>query len=182
MINDQLFPVLDEQASVGFTGKVNILNPVDSRLLGAILMMDGEVVDASFGGLSGLKAFLNASVAAFEDGRAYKYIVEPELVQGPRKIHYPSTVLRRKVAELVALYKANKGLQPPEHMKLLINPQFVEEGSEVSAEEFQLMCTMADHNRVKDIYKNCELLDYQITNALVSLRKKGAITTVAQKR
>lgn len=178
MASEELFPILDEQVSVGFTGKVNVLDPSNNRHLGVIELFEGEVFEAKYGGVSGLKAFYNVCVAAFEEGSSFKYVVEPELVQTTNKIHYPYNVLKRKVAQIVEIYKENKALRPPDELKLLVNPRFVEAGEPVSATEFDLLSSIADYNSVKEIYKNCELLDYQITNALVSLRKKKAITVV----
>lgn len=178
MAHTELIPVLDEQAAVGFTGKVNILRSEDRGLEGSIFLSDGQVVNASFKGATGTKAFFNACVEAFDDEFAHDYIVEPERVSGPFKIHYPYSVLRRKVSEVISLYKENKGLRPPGELKLLVRASFIEDGEAVSGEEFDLLRTISDFSRVKDIYKNSQLPDYQITNALVSLRKKKAITTV----
>lgn len=182
MANTSLIPVLDEQVAVGFTGKVNVLRAEDRGLEGSISLSEGEVVNANFKGASGMKGFFNACVEAFDDEFAHDYIVEPERISPPFKIHYPYSVLRRKVAEVIALYKENKHLRPPGELKLLVSASFIEAGGPVNGEEFELLRTISDYSRVKDIYKNSQLPDYQITNGLVSLRKKKAITTVKSKR
>ncbi len=129
-----------------------------------------------------MKAFFNACVEAFDDEYAHDYIVEPERVASPFKIHYPYSVLRRKVSEVISIYKENKALRPPDDLKLLIRASFIEAGDAVTGEEFELLRTISDFSRVKDIYKNSQLPDYQITNGLISLRKKQAITTVKGKQ
>ncbi|MEX0799284.1 MAG: hypothetical protein WEB87_05665 [Bacteriovoracaceae bacterium] len=178
MNRNELIPLLDEQTSVGFTGKINALDSNSSRLLGDIEIFEGEIFGAQYEDVQGLKAFYNLCVASFDSERHFKYVVEPEIIQSSKTIHFPFSVLKRKVAEIVSLYKENKDLKPPEGLKLLINPKFIEEGDAVTGEEYDLLCAISDYNTVKDIYKNCDLLDYQITNALVSLRKKKAITVV----
>jgi hypothetical protein len=40
------------------------------------------------------------------------------------------------------------------------------------------MCTISDYSDVSEIYKNSKLLDFEITNALVNLRKKDALKVV----
>lgn len=180
-MSEALFPVLDEQTVVGFTGKVNILNVENNQHLGLVSILDGEIFDARFGSNEGLQAFYNICVASFSKESNFKFIVEPEIVEGVKKIHFPYSVLKKKVADIISLYKENEANRPPDHIKLLINPHFITMGGEVSGDEFELLCSISDYNKVKDIYKNCELLDYQITNALVSLRKKKAITVVKKK-
>lgn len=180
MSEEGFFQVLDDQNAVGFTGKVNILDRNNSAHLGAVEFKEGDVENASFEGATGLKGFYAACVADFDGDRELKYIVEPEFITASRRIHFPYSVLKKKAGQVVTLYKESRRLRPPGDLKLLLNPGFVEAGPEVSGDEFDLMVAIADHNKVEDIYKNSELLDYQITNALVSLRKKKAMTVVKQ--
>ena len=178
MSEEALFPVLDDQNAVSFTGKVNVLDGDNSALLGVVIFHEGQVLNAAYEGNWGLKGFFSLCVADFDGSKRLKYIVEPEFVESIQKIPYPYSVLKRKAAEVVAMYKESSHLRPPENLKLLLNPEFIAKGEQVSGEEFSLMTSMVDYNKVKEIYKNSELLDYQITNALVSLRKKKAITVV----
>lgn len=178
MIVQELFPILEEQVSVGFTGKVNILDPASKMLLGSVEMSEGEVWSSFYKRRKGLKAFYNLCIDSFREGTEFYYVVEPEILNSSRTIHYPFTVLRRKTAQVVEEFKNNQDLRPPGHLKLLINPEFIKSGKEVEGDEFDLLCCISDYNKVDDIYKNCDLLDYQITNSLVSLRKKNALTVV----
>jgi hypothetical protein len=49
----------------------------------------------------------------------------------------------------------------------------------VSPEEFEVLVTLTEWNSPNDIYRHCQLLDHEITLALVSLRKKGALKIIA---
>ncbi|MCO4753430.1 MAG: hypothetical protein KC478_03060 [Bacteriovoracaceae bacterium] len=178
MRTEELFPILDEQVSVGFTGKVNVLDDLTKRLLGSIDLSEGEVWSCSYRSNLGLKAFFNLCIDSFEGDDIFSYVVEPEILQSSRSIHYPYSVLKRKSAEVLESFKESKSLRPPGGLKLIVNPEFLTSGAQVEGDEYDLLCSIADYNKVEEIYKNCELLDYQITNALVSLRKKNALTVV----
>lgn len=181
MKHEHLIYILDEQVSVGFTGKVNIQDPSSKQHLGTILMVDGDVVDCSYKAAKGLKAFFNLCVDEF-DNIGIGYIVEPELIAiTKRTIQYPYSVLKRKIVETVEKYREAKSNKPPEDLKILIQPGFIESGAVVSGNEFDLMGTISDFNKVADIYEKSDLLDYEITNALVSLRKKDALKVIKNK-
>lgn len=176
-----LVNILDEQISVGFTGKVNILNKVNKQHLGVITLYEGEVYHASFQGSEQLKAFYNIFIKEI-DSDELSYVVEPEVVNPyARTIHYPYKILKQKVSEVISAYKLSRDKRPPDNIKLMIKPEFIKDGDKVTPEEFRLLTTISDYNLVKDIYKNCDLLDYEITNALVSLRKKDGLVVIKPK-
>lgn len=178
---EHLIPILDEQHSVGFTGRVNVLDANTKQLLGDIIIHEGQIYLSRYKGSDGLKAFFNLCVDEFENFDL-QYVVEPELVDiAKRQIHYPFGVLKRKIAEVVENYKTSKSSRPPENLKILIKSDFISDGEAITGEEFDLLCTLSDFNTVSDLYKHCKLLDYEITNSLVSLRKKNALTVVLKK-
>lgn len=181
MVKAHLIHILDEQISVGFTGKVNVLDPFTKQMLGSVYMFEGELIHTKYKSILGIKAFFNLCIDEFENVEL-NYIVEPELIDlNSRSIHYPYSVLKRKIAEVVENFRASKENRPPDHIKILIRPEFIGLGEDVTGAEFDLLNTISDYNRVGDIYKYCSLLDYEITNCLVSLRKKNALTVVKNK-
>lgn len=180
-MQEHLVPILDEQNSVGFTGRVNVLDPKTKQLLGEIILNDGQIAFCKYKGVEDLKAFFNLCIDEYE-GMSFTYIIEPELFDVSRRhIHYPFGVLKRKIAEVIEKYGASKESKPPGNLKILVKPDFIDNGESVTGEEFELLCTLSDYNLVSDVYSNCQLIDYEITNALVSLRKKNALTVVARK-
>jgi hypothetical protein len=178
---EHLVYILDEQVSVGFTGRVNIQNSTNKQYYGSILMIDGDVVDCSYKTAKGLKGFFNLCVDEF-DNIGLGYVVEPELISlKKRTIQFPYSVLKRKIAETVEKYRDARSNKPPKDLKILVMPGFIDSGEPISGDEFDLLGTISDFNRVTDIYEKSELLDYEITNALVSLRKKNALKVIKNK-
>lgn len=149
--------------------------------MGVIFIKDGDIVESEFTEVSGQKAFYRLVIQEFNPTANLKYIVEPELVNKIRKIHYPYSVLKRKSSEVVTEYKKSIKLKPPGNLKVLIDESIVTNGTNVSETEFRLLNTISDYSKVSDIYKNSELLDFEITNSLVSLRKKRALKVIGKK-
>jgi hypothetical protein len=178
---EHLVYILDEQVSVGFTGKVNALDSKTSQMLGSIFMKDGKIIDCTYKGSQSVKAFFNLCIDEF-DVKNLKYIVEPEIIdQRLETIHYPYSVLKRKIVEVIEKYRAAKLQKPPADLKILTEASFIASGEKVDATEFSLLKTLSDVNRVEDIYSKSPLIDYEITNALVSLRKKKALRVLKNK-
>ena len=75
-----LLEVLKEQASFGFTGKVNLLLVSNGQFLGVIYLHEGFLVGANYGQLSGKNALFNMIFEDVESVSHFKFIVEPELV------------------------------------------------------------------------------------------------------
>ncbi len=181
MSPDHLISILEEQHSVGFTGKVNVLDRSSNQIFGHVIIFEGDISQCDYKGNEGLKAFYNLCIDEFDETEL-KYVVEPELVDTTKdSIHYPFSVLKRKITEVVGNYKLNKENRPPDHLKILIKPEFIAKGEAVDNNEYDLLCTLSDYNLVSDVYKHCDLFDYQITNTFVSLRKKNALTVIKNK-
>jgi hypothetical protein len=175
---EKLFTTFQDQSEVGFTGKVNLLRPVSKQYLGMAVFNLGELISLQYKGLNGLKAFYKVFID-LSDGDELDGIVEPEVVDGiSRDIHYPLSKLREKLDTVITEYQASKSQRPPDHVKLLISAEFFDKKEDVSGEEFDLLCTISDFSKVSDIYFHSKLLEYEITYALVSLRKKGGLVVV----
>ena len=98
-----------------------------------------------------------------------------------KKIHIPFAVLKRRLVEIADKTAQAQDSKPPNNLKLLINPTIMGGDQPLNSFEFRVLCTLSDYNKVADVYKNNSLLDYEITNALVGLRQKGAIKVVLDK-
>ena len=173
-----LLHILEEQVQVGFTGKVNVLDKSTKQLFGNIALFEGSIVHCSFKGSLGLKSFYNIIIEEYEN-KLFDYVVEPEVVnESIKNIHFSFNHLKGKVLEVVNNYVESKSKRPPSNLKLVINANFISTGDNVTAQEYDLLSTISDFSKVDDIYKNSSLLDFEITNALVSLRKKQAIKVI----
>jgi hypothetical protein len=182
MTESKLMGVIEEQQSVQFTGKVNVLSTFNRQFLGHILFKDGEVIHVLFNSHKGLKAFYQLIIQEYSL-QSFDYVVEPELVEEKeRQIHYPFAVIKNKMADVLKQYRESLKFRPPDNVKILIDADFIEDTLPVSPEEFDVLKTLSEWNNTFEIYQNCELLDHEITNALVSLRKKGALKILAPRR
>ncbi len=179
---DEALKILDEQAIVSFTGKICILNDLTKQQVGDILFDDGNIVSCSYLAHQGLKAFYSLFIAIFDE-KEIQFIVEPEVIAGyERTLYYPYAVLKKKLKPLLERYKMAQKSKPAKHLKILLNASFLAEGEEVTANEYEAMLTISDYSKVEDIYKNSTLLDFEMTDALVSLRQKKALKVVKENK
>jgi hypothetical protein len=180
-MESKVMGVIEEQQSVRFTGKVNILSAFNRQFLGHILIKDGDVIQVTFNSNQGLKAFYQLIIQEYSL-QSFEYIVEPEVVdEKQRQIHYPFAVIKNKMSDILKQYRESLKVRPPENVKILIDADFMEDSLPVTPQEFDVLETLTEWNSPFDIYQNCSLLDHEITWSLVSLRKKGALKIVGTK-
>lgn len=180
-MDSKLFSVIDDQASVRFTGKVNVLSNFNRQFIGHIVFRNGEIVDAVFQGSKGEKALYQIFIQEFSL-QSYEYVVEPEVVEAD--VHEISALLpelKEKLATALKLYQQSLKLRPPDNVKIVIDPDFIEDALPVTSAEFEVLCALTEWNSSYDIYQHCGLLDHEITMALVGLRKKNALKILAVK-
>jgi hypothetical protein len=171
-----LIEVLKEQASFGFTGKVNILSRENGQFLGVIYQQEGLIVGAQIKDLKGKKALLKMIFDDVESNEDFKFIVEPELLNPEiltMKISFEE--IKKEAQSFFQEYVSAKKLRPAPHLKLVIDPEVIVSKEEITPEEFDLLTTLSEWCKVSDIYKYSKLMDFEITRTLVSLRKKRAI-------
>jgi hypothetical protein len=174
----KIIGVMEEQLSVRFTGRINILSNFNHQYLGHMLLKDGEIFQVLFNNLKGLKAFYELIVQEFSL-ESFRYVVEPEVVdESERQIHYPYKILKTKMTDVLKQYREALKYRPPDDVRILIQPEFIIEGAPVTPEEFDVLETLSEWSNPREIYQHCQLLDHEITLALVSLRKKSALKIV----
>ncbi|MCM2350226.1 MAG: hypothetical protein NDI69_09395 [Bacteriovoracaceae bacterium] len=180
-MESKVMGVIEEQVAVRFTGKVNVLASFNRQFLGHILFKDGDIIQVTFNSYKGLKAFYQLLIQEYSLN-SFDYVVEPELVEEEqRQIHYPFSVIKNKLGDVLKQYRESLKMRPPENVKILIDAEFLEDTLPVTAEEFDVLKALTEWNNPYEIYQHCELLDHEITWALVSLRKKGALKIIAPK-
>jgi hypothetical protein len=173
--------VIEEQMSVSFTGKVNILSNFNRQYLGHLVFSSGEIIKATFQGHRGTKAFFQIIVQEYSLN-SFVYIVEPEIVDElERDIFLPYASLKLKMEEVIRLYRDSIKLRPPDHVRIVLNADFMEKQQNLAIHEFTVMLTLTEWSSPFDVYQHCPLLDHEITYALVGLRKKEALKIVAAK-
>ncbi len=180
-MDSRVMGVIEEQVAVKFTGKVNLLSATTRQFLGHVLFKDGDVIQVRFQGHQGLKAFYQLLIQEYTL-QAFAYVVEPEVVdEKERQIHYPFSVLKSKLPEVLKQYRESLKLRPPGQVKVVPDPEFIRNSTPVTNLEFEVLETLTEWNKVDDVYQHCKLLDHEITLAMVSLRKKGALKIVSAK-
>lgn len=175
-----ILKVLREQSAIGFNGRVVFREAASSRHLGNILIYSGSVVGCTFGEKTGKKALVSLFLEDFRNGNLYDIVVEPEVID-VESFQFEMELFKFEEELKVIIEKSekNKKLKPPPDKRLLVNPDFVCRGDDISSSEFDLMCTISDFGKVSEIYKNSNLLEFEITDSLISLRKKGAIKVLS---
>lgn len=175
-----VFNSLDEQTAVRFTGRLNILERISRQMVGLIILKDGEIYRCDFRGSYGLKAFFNITIECAQLIQL-DFIVEPEIISDDsREIYLSYEDLKTQSVEAIDKYVQSSTQKPPLSLRLMIRSDFLSpDREELSDTEFRVLCTLTEWSKVEDIYRNCPLQDYEITEALVDLRRKEAIKTIA---
>lgn len=171
-----LIDVLKEQASFGFTGKINLLSRENGQFLGVIYQQEGLIVGAQIKELKGKKALLKMIFDDVESNENFKFIVEPEVLSPESltvKISFEE--IKEEAQKHFQQYVAAKKLRPAPHLKLVIDPEVIVSQDEITPQEFDVLAVISEWCNVSDIYKYSKLMDFEVTHALVSLRKKRAI-------
>lgn len=178
-LNFTLFKAIEEQQIVNFTGKINILKSANKEYIGCLYLMDGLIVNGSYHDLSPIKAVIKLFSVYQDPIEAVEIIVEPErLSLDLKKLDYPNEVLRRRIEDSFAKMRETSTQRPPDELKLFVRADFMRSGGSVTAQEYKVLSVISDYNLVRDIYKHCDLFEFEITDALVTLRKKEALKVV----
>lgn len=171
-----LIEVLKEQASFGFTGKINVLSKDNGQFLGVIYQADGIIVGAQVKELKGKKALLKMIFDDVESNENFKFIVEPELISSEMmSVKITFEEIKKEAQAHFQEYVSAKKLRPAAHLKLLIDPEIIVSIDDITPQEFDVLAVITEWCNVSDIYKYSKLMDFEVTHALVSLRKKRAI-------
>lgn len=171
-----LMEVLKEQAAFGFTGKVNLLLNTNGQFQGVVYQQEGVIIGANYGQLKGRKALYKMIFEDVESAQHFKFIVEPELLSPDHfsmKMNYDE--VKSEAQTIYQKYVTSKKLKPAAGLRLVVDPEIIVNQTDISPEEFDILSVLAEWCMVSDIYKYSKLMEFEVTNALVSLRKKRAI-------
>jgi len=178
-MSDALLNILDEQSAMGFTGKINILRRDNSQTHAVVLMFEGKIINCQAASRSGEKSLLDVVFRDVSNSMTFKVIVEPEVVTlDDGLFEWSVEELKRRAREVYENYLNSRKLKPPGHLKLVLNADFIIEGATVEPDEFDVLSAISDYSRVQEIYDHCPLMEYEITRALVSLRRKGGLKVI----
>lgn len=171
-----LMEVLKDQAAFGFTGKVNLLLVTNGQFQGVVYQQEGVIVGAHFGVLVGKKALFKMIFEDVESANHFKFIVEPELIAlqfHSLKMSYEE--VKNEAQGIYQKFMMARKLKPSLSLKLVVDPEIIVSAEEISSDEFDILSVLSEWCTVGDVYKYSRLMEFEVTNALVSLRKKRAI-------
>ncbi len=164
-----------DQATLSFTGRINVLEKDTGKYLGKVSLIEGEIVYCAYNGHVGKSSLYNI-VIDDQVREGLTFVAEPEIVTLSEAIfQLPYETFIKESSFIYQTYRDSIKLRPPDHIRLLIDPDFVARGPNISFWEYEVLTVISDFNKVADIFSECNLLEYQTINALVSLRKKGAL-------
>ncbi len=177
-----ILKVLEEQLIVGFTGRVNVLTEIGSEHLGNILLKDGQIVNGQYKKKTGRKA-IDAICIDDVDGLKLRYVIEPEVIEDEQiKFLLSFDILKEEVRIKFQKFLELKPHRPPNDVKFVINESYLSADDEISNDEFKLLSCLTEYQTVENIYENTEMLNYEVTENLIKLKKKGAIKVYRARR
>lgn len=177
----KLMELIEEQVAVEFTGKINILRKHNKQFQGQIFFKDGSIVQTSYEKKKGIKACYQLLIDEYR-GENFNFVIEPEVVTDDEiETEIDFSQLREDFPKILEDYQQSLKLRPPEHIKLIIDPEILEDSLPLSLNEFEVLKTLTDVSSIKELYEKCQLLEHEVTLALVSLRKKEGIITLGVK-
>jgi hypothetical protein len=161
---------------MGFTGRINILKVSNSQFLGIVSLLNGNIIRCEYKSSHGKKTLFNVLIENMSQTEEQKFIVEPEVIEEESTdFHLDIHVFKHESRDRYELYLKSLKLTPPMSLRLLVKSEFVLAGENVTEAEFDVLKVISDYNKVEDIYNMAPLCKYEVTEALVSLRKKNAI-------
>jgi hypothetical protein len=176
----ELSVLLASHSHMQFTGRVEIVDKLNGHHLGLLHLDAGILVSARYRHKSGLKAF---NQLYLDHWRLVPMIFQ----DAPEEIDFKQQLLHLDIKEqkefLEVAFKHHLKWQkfhPSQSLKLVLKAEALTQTIDMLKMEYDLMGTMADWNKVEDIYLNSPLDEYETTIALVGLRQKGFIKVVAQ--
>ncbi len=178
-MSNRLVDVIGEQFDFGFTGKTNVLDRRSNQFLGVIYQIDGMVVKCSYKGASGKNGLLRALYDSLML-TTIRYVSEPEILEESiSEFSLSKPDMLRELQEFLKDNQESQKLKPPGHLKLVISPTFFISGPPVLPREFDLLKLLTEYAKVSDIYSNSDKQENEVTQGLIGLRRKGAISVVS---
>ena len=74
-----IFEVIEEQAIIGFSGKINFQSKVDGHFIGSIFLLDGKICNCHFDKTQEIKAMVSLYIYLAENNE-FQVILEPEII------------------------------------------------------------------------------------------------------
>lgn len=174
-----ILDILEEQNSFAFTGTVIAKDKISGLESATLWFQEGQLVELKTFKRSGLKALYEVFFQEFL-GVRFDYILNAEKkLRINQSIFFPLAQIKLFLGTIVDDLEDHDEFSPEKNLKLAIKPDFIIDGAEITELEYQVMELIAKYELVSEIYDKTELLGYEVTKALIELRKKEALIVVA---
>lgn len=176
MVNE-LEDLIEDQLNVEFTGRIQLLNREDFSSLGFILFKEGIIIDARFENKMGERAFISAMLHQ----ERCRMILEPEFIDSEKIITKSYRELIEAYEEALIEHKYYEYFTVPKGVGLKVNPEFLKRGADLTNEEYSVLLSLSKEGYT-NLSRHLNLLNYEITKNLISLRRKNALKTFREKQ
>ena len=171
----KLVETILENMTISFSGRINILSDQTKQFIGSVLLSDGVLVNAKFGQMSGKKALANLLMED-KSSRGISIVSEPELVT---ELEFSFNMTEQDFFKFKNDYfeqfELLKKLRPPKNLRLGINCKKLDIYTPLNFGEFDTMKLVLAFETVEKMYEQSQLLEFDVTKSLISLRKIGII-------
>jgi len=142
---------------------------------GFIYLQDGNVVNATFEKVEGVKAFYR--LLSIKNGK-FEFI--PHKALTPVRISSTTESLLMEGMRQIDEMKKNKNIFPPLDAVVKLKKKLSELPKQVRTITQEVLLLLEFYNKVEDIVDNCTFPDYDVLRVLVALLEKGIIEIVKQ--
>jgi hypothetical protein len=168
---------LREAMLSGFSGELRLVSGLRS---GTIALSEGKIVAAVCGAAGGIKALLrilgmektsiSLGTAVSSEWATGANLTKPLGLQAFNVLFGNWTDLWQRVRKFV----------PPGNLKLQVSPKQFLTKIEWKAAEAQVVASICEYQLVRDILNNCPLVDAEIFETMIVLRRQGIIEPAVQ--
>ncbi len=146
---------------------------VQSGLKHAVLtVLEGRLVHAVTGAVGGEKALFR--VLAWPEAK-WRFLPRDEHGFKDREMDFGALEFARAYADWIRRWEVVRSFVPSSQMRLEGNPNAVRQRSQWTHRLFLVLAAVSEFHLVRDVFNNCPLLDIDIVESLVELRKSGLI-------
>jgi hypothetical protein len=146
-----LYKQIDDHFTIGFTGRINILQTDNRQYIGSILQKDGHVVSADYNGVLGKKALVRLIFDSFCKNNL-STVPEPEVISDDKcQFSLNKQEFINFVTSSINAIRESKKYTPPDTLKLIVNKDFIISGSKINTDEFCLLKDISEYCSVGEI-------------------------------
>lgn len=171
----KLVETILENMTISFSGRINVLSEQSKQFIGSVVLSEGQLVDARFGKMSGKKA-LATLLMKERSSISMSLVSEPELVSEVEfSFNMDEQGFFKFKNDYFEQYELLSKLRPAKNLVLGLNSKKLDIYTPLTDLEFDAMKLVVSCKNVEEMYDTTQMLEFDVTKSLISLRKKGII-------